>query len=122
MAFPSLRRLFLIPLLLLGLSAAAPLDDDLGTVGDFTLTERSGRTISKSDLLGKVWIASFEFTRCTAGCPQISATMERLQTDLSRLPRCPPRHLHRRSGARSSRGIARIRRPLSRRSASAGCS
>ena len=86
MEFPSLRRLFLIPLLLLGLSAAAPLDDDLGAVGDFTLTERSGRTISKSDLLGKIWIASFEFTRCTAGCPQISATMERLQEDLIRFP------------------------------------
>jgi protein SCO1/2/putative membrane protein len=70
--------------LVLFLSGAAPLDDDLGTVGDFTLTERSGRTVSKSDLLGKIWIASFEFTRCTQGCPQISATMEKLQADLAR--------------------------------------
>jgi protein SCO1/2 len=72
------------PLVLFG--AAAPLDEDLGTVGDFTLTERSGRSIGKSDLLGKIWIASFEFVRCTQGCPQISATMERLQEDLKRYP------------------------------------
>lgn len=80
------RRLFVLPPLLLCLSAAAPLDDDLGTVGDFMLTERSGQTISKSDLLGKIWIASFEFTRCTAGCPQISETMKQLQADFARFP------------------------------------
>jgi protein SCO1/2 len=79
------RRLPLVLALLLCL-AAAPLDDDLGTVGNFTLTERSGRTVSKSDLLGKIWIASFEFTRCTAGCPQVSETMQRLQTELARFP------------------------------------
>ena len=73
-------------LLLVCLSGAAPIEDDYGEVGDFALTERSGQTIRKSDLLGKIWIASFEFTRCTMGCPQISATMERLQNDLARDP------------------------------------
>jgi protein SCO1 len=82
---PRIRRVFLVLPFLLCLSAA-PLDDDLGTVGDFTLIERSGQSVSKSDLLGKIWIASFEFVRCTQGCPQISATMEQLQTDLKRLP------------------------------------
>ncbi len=62
------------------------MDDDLGEVGDFALTERSGHTVRKSDLLGKVWIASFVFTRCTAGCPQISTTMQKLQKDLARYP------------------------------------
>ncbi len=72
--------------ILVCLFGAAPREDDLGTVGDFTLIERSGQTISKSGLLGKIWIASFEFVRCTQGCPQISATMEQLQTDLKRFP------------------------------------
>jgi len=81
-----IRGFFLALLLLLCLSAAAPLNEDLGVVGDFTLTERSGRSVCKSDLLGKVWIASFEFVRCTQGCPQISATMERLQEELRRFP------------------------------------
>lgn len=86
MRSPFFLRLLVFALLFLCLSAAAPRDDDLGTVGDFTLTERSGRTVSKSDLLGKIWIASFEFTRCTAGCPQISETMKRLQSELARFP------------------------------------
>jgi protein SCO1/2/putative membrane protein len=79
------RRLPLVLALLFCL-AAAPVEDDYGEVGDFALTERSGRTVRKADLLDKVWIASFEFTRCTAGCPQVSATMERLQKELKRFP------------------------------------
>ncbi|HZV06307.1 MAG TPA: DUF420 domain-containing protein [Gemmataceae bacterium] len=86
MSCPRSRRIFFALPLLLCLSAAAPLDDNLDAVGDFSLTERSGRTIGKADLLGKIWIASFEFTRCTQGCPQISATMEKLQADLARYP------------------------------------
>ena len=49
---------------------------------DFTLTERSGTPVSKADLRGKVWVASFVFVRCSGPCPTVSATMSRLQTDL----------------------------------------
>jgi protein SCO1/2 len=55
---------------------------DMDSVGDFALTERNGQTIHKSDLLGKVWVASFVFTRCTGPCPQVTTTMARLQNDL----------------------------------------
>lgn len=85
MSYSPSHRIPLVLLLLFCLGAA-PLEDDYGEVGDFALTERSGQTVRKSDLLGKIWIASFEFTRCTMGCPQISATMERLQTELARHP------------------------------------
>lgn len=51
-------------------------------VPDFTLTERSGKPFSKSDLLGKVWVASFVFTRCTGPCPSVTATVARLQAEL----------------------------------------
>ena len=51
-------------------------------VPDFTLTERSGKKVSRDDLKGKVWVASFVFTRCTGPCPQVTATMARLQRDL----------------------------------------
>jgi protein SCO1 len=57
-------------------------DDDLGPVGDFSLTERSGQTISRANLRGKVWVASFLFTRCCTGCPQITATLAQLQKEL----------------------------------------
>ncbi len=83
-------------LLLLGLgivsglscSSHPPQDnhDDLGPVGSFRLTERNGETITEQTLHGKVWVASFVFTRCTGPCPQVTATMARLQRDLADLP------------------------------------
>jgi protein SCO1/2 len=55
-------------------------------VGDFSLTERSGRTVTPTDLSGKVWIASFVFTRCTGPCPQVTGTVARLQPELAGEP------------------------------------
>ena len=60
-------------------TATAPALDDLGPVGDFTLTERSGRAVRPADLAGKVWVASFVFTRCTGPCPQVTGTVAKLQ-------------------------------------------
>ena len=57
--------------------------DDLGAVADFALTEQSGKTITLKDLRGKVWVASFLFTRCCTGCPRISADLLQLQKDLA---------------------------------------
>ena len=51
----------------------------LGDVPDFTLLERSGQQVTKTDLLGKVWIASVIFTRCVDECPLVSSHMARLQ-------------------------------------------
>lgn len=51
-------------------------------VPDFAFTERSGKTVSSADLRGKVWVASFVFTRCTGPCPSVTATMARLQEEL----------------------------------------
>jgi protein SCO1/2/putative membrane protein len=68
-------------------SRARPADlDDLGPVGPFELTERSGRTVRDTDLRGKVWVASFVFTRCSAGCPQVTETMKGLQKQFARYP------------------------------------
>ncbi|WP_052640201.1 SCO family protein [Zavarzinella formosa] len=52
-------------------------------VPDFTLTERNGQSVKNTDLQGKVWVASFVFTRCTGPCPQVTATMGRLQSELN---------------------------------------
>jgi cytochrome oxidase Cu insertion factor (SCO1/SenC/PrrC family) len=59
-------------------------DHDFGAVGDFRLTERSGRTVTPDELRGKAWVASFVFTRCTGPCPQITGTVARLQGELAR--------------------------------------
>jgi cytochrome oxidase Cu insertion factor (SCO1/SenC/PrrC family) len=55
-------------------------------VGSFSLTERSGRTVTERDLAGTVWVASFIFTRCSGPCPQITSTVARLQSDFRDLP------------------------------------
>jgi protein SCO1/2/putative membrane protein len=65
-----------------GLSCRREGPDALGKVPAFTLTERSGQDLSDTELRGKVWIASFVFTRCTGPCPQVTRTMERLQKEL----------------------------------------
>ena len=54
-----------------------------GTVPDFSLIERAGRRITRRDLQGKVWIASFIYTHCTETCPLQSAQMARLQADFA---------------------------------------
>lgn len=51
-------------------------------VEDFSLTERSGKTITKQDLLGKPWVACFVFTRCAGPCPRVSGQFYQLQKDL----------------------------------------
>lgn len=57
-------------------------EDDLqpfGTVPAFTLRERSGQLVRQADLLGKVWVSDFLFTRCVDECPLVSQRMARLQ-------------------------------------------
>jgi protein SCO1/2/putative membrane protein len=62
--------------------AAQDLGDQAPEVGTFQLIERSGRTITESELSDRVWIASFIFTRCPLSCPRISSVMKSLQEKL----------------------------------------
>lgn len=54
----------------------------LGSVPEFALTEATGTTLRRADLSGKVWIASFIFTRCGEACPMIMRKETRLQSEL----------------------------------------
>ncbi len=49
-----------------------------GDVPDFSLTERSGRPFLKEDLMGRVWIVDFIFTRCGGQCPVMNTAMFKL--------------------------------------------
>jgi protein SCO1/2 len=51
-------------------------------VGAFELVERSGAEVTREDLLGRPWVASFVFTRCTGPCPMIVGTLRKLQARL----------------------------------------
>jgi cytochrome oxidase Cu insertion factor (SCO1/SenC/PrrC family) len=55
--------------------------DDYGTVPAFTLTERSGRRVTRDDLRGLVWVADFIYTECTESCPTQSLQFARLQQE-----------------------------------------
>ncbi|WP_372715923.1 FG-GAP-like repeat-containing protein [Novipirellula sp.] len=54
----------------------------LGTVPPFTLTDQSGRQFSRDQLSGKVWVATFIFTRCGMTCPAQTAAFAELQQKL----------------------------------------
>ncbi len=52
------------------------------SVPAFHFTERSGKTVGNADLIGKVWVASFIFTRCTGPCPSVTGNVAKLQDEL----------------------------------------
>jgi cytochrome oxidase Cu insertion factor (SCO1/SenC/PrrC family) len=57
-----------------------------GQVPDFALIERSGRTVTRADLVGKVWVANFIYTQCTETCPTQSAELARLDAEFATAP------------------------------------
>jgi len=48
-------------------------------VPEFELTDQRGRIVTREMLLGRPWVASFIFTRCTGQCPVINRNMKKLQ-------------------------------------------
>src|SRR5262249_7015201 len=86
-ADPVTRRALLLGALLLAAGCGrGPSVGDVGPLPDFSLSERGGGTVSKADLRGKVWVASFVFTRCAGSCPQVAGTLSRLQRELPDRP------------------------------------
>ncbi len=70
--------------------AASTMDDGQAVqprpLREFQLTDRYGQPFDSKDLKGKVWIASFFFTRCPTVCPQVLAQTSELQKRLSQWP------------------------------------
>lgn len=54
----------------------------LWALPDFSLTERSGKTLTLSDLKGKVWVADFFYTSCPGPCPMLSSRFSDVQKAL----------------------------------------
>jgi uncharacterized membrane protein YozB (DUF420 family)/cytochrome oxidase Cu insertion factor (SCO1/SenC/PrrC family) len=89
-----MHRLFssALPPLVLGLAFLLPFvlfpgvgkaqEEAPRSLGPFSLTERNGQTITQEHFRGKVWIASFLFTRCRQGCPQVADSLAQLQEAL----------------------------------------
>ena len=58
----------------------------LGVLPEFSLTDQSGKSYGSRDLRGKLWVANFIFTRCTATCPAQTAKLYELQRQLQADP------------------------------------
>jgi len=66
-------------LALAGCNRGAEAPPVFGTVPEFQLIERSGRTVNRDELRGKNWVADFFFTRCRGVCPLLTARLAELQ-------------------------------------------
>src|ERR1700761_4617169 len=53
---------------------------------DFSLIDTSGRTITRSDLDGKILVVDFLFTSCSLTCPVVNGQMEQVQQQTTNLP------------------------------------
>ncbi len=69
----------------LGENQASATEGQLGRVPAFELTDHQGRIVTDRDLAGRVWVASFVFTRCATVCPLLTAKFKQLQGELSDL-------------------------------------
>jgi protein SCO1/2 len=56
----------------------------LGQIGNFSLTDQSGKPFSSQSLQQATWVAAFMFTRCPTVCPRITARMRDLQVEAKR--------------------------------------
>ncbi len=77
-----MKRRTLLTVLLLGAPAlvgcrrALP---DLGAAPAFELIDQAEQPRSRDSLRGRVWVATFMFTRCPTVCPQMMAAMRDVQ-------------------------------------------
>lgn len=46
---------------------------------NFTLTDRTGRTVTRADLVGKFLVVDFLFTSCSLTCPAVNRRMAEIQ-------------------------------------------
>jgi protein SCO1/2 len=56
----------------------------IGIVPPFQFTTQEGKTLSRADLLGKVWVIDFFFTRCPGPCPVMSSRMAEISKELKK--------------------------------------
>lgn len=55
-------------------------------LADFSLTDRTGRTVTRAELDGKFLVVSFLFTSCSLTCPVVSGQMAAIQQLATNLP------------------------------------
>ena len=56
----------------------------IGEIPAFRFTTQEGKSLTKEDLIGKVWVADFVFTRCNGPCPVMTSRMAELAKGLAK--------------------------------------
>jgi protein SCO1/2 len=56
----------------------------IGTVPDFHFITQEGKTLTRADLLGKVWVIDFFFTRCPGPCPMMNSKLAEISKELKK--------------------------------------
>src|ERR1022692_4817936 len=46
---------------------------------DFSLTDRTGRTVTRAELAGKILVVDFLLTSCSLTCPEVNRRMAEIQ-------------------------------------------
>src|SRR6476469_4074305 len=59
---------------------------ELFRLPEFSLTDRTGRTVTLADLKGYVWAADFIYTTCPGPCRMLSSGMGEVQKALAAEP------------------------------------
>lgn len=87
--FIGLALLSVLTAILMGLfivkkqqAASATAPNPLIQLPRFNLTDKNGKSFSSEQLIGKVWIANFVFTRCQGPCPMITLQMAKTENKL----------------------------------------
>lgn len=57
-----------------------------GQLAGFSLVDQNGQKVTAEELLGRIWIANFIFTRCGGTCVQMSNAMAALNKELAAEP------------------------------------
>ena len=74
------RRAWLVAVGLLG-CAKRPALPVFNSIPAFTLTDQTGAAFDGGRLTGKIWVANFMFTSCTATCPRQGTILQRVQRE-----------------------------------------
>jgi protein SCO1/2 len=61
------------------IARGSPALDTLHRVGDFALVDQDGRTVTRRDVAGRVYVASFFYTTCRQLCPTVRAGLARVR-------------------------------------------
>ena len=59
---------------------------DFGGVEEFALVDEEGRSVTREDLLGRIWVADFFFTTCPGPCLALTTKMSALHRAIAALP------------------------------------